>query len=138
MALVIMGPQLLAILEAKRTLFNMQGQLMFLYINDRLPVWDDTTADFTPANYDGASGQNVNWANAAILDGNGGAYMLGDSCIFTPTGVTVPNEVYGYFVVRLSDLQLVFAERFAGAPLEIGANLNPFTVVPRFVEISVP
>lgn len=137
--LVIMDNQLLRKLSVLRLDWQTQDQLAFLYQNDRVPQPTDNTTNYTPCTYDGASGQSVRWTDLPVIAGPGEAYMRGEPLIFQPTGTTIASQVYGYFVVSVTQAGLViYAQRFDGAPFVIGNTTDPITVLPEWRERSIP
>jgi hypothetical protein len=118
--------------------FQSQNQLAFLFRNDQTPAPGQTSADYSPCNYNGATGIRVNWTGTPYLLAQGVAAVQGDTLIYQPTGVAVTNNAYGYYVVDTVTATLIYAERFEFGPFAIGGTLAPIVIVPTWREQSIP
>lgn len=101
-----------------------------LYKNDITPDEASELADFTEADFSGYAEQ------ALVLDGTaaivgGKAQQDFDPAVFAHDGGATPNDLYGYFVVDSSETDLLWAERYAGAPGVINTAGQTYTVVPQ-------
>lgn len=137
MPIVTMIAEKLALLEQKRQRFNSRGQTAWLYTNNRTPTPSDTLADYSPCTVDGVNGQNVDWTTPPYPVGDGSARMDAGFVQYTPTGTSVTETVRGYFVVDNTSSLLVYAEKFSAPIPGFGSNLNPITLVPRYLEKDV-
>jgi hypothetical protein len=90
-----------------------------LYSNNKVPAKTDVTGDYT---------QVTGFGYAAVtLDPNDFVYTPGDpstaafpQITFTFTGAA--GSIYGYYVVQATSGQLMFANRFANAPITVINN----------------
>lgn len=88
-----------------------------LYGNNIIPSETDIAATYTEIAGGGYVSKSLTFANWVFFTGTYGiAQYLIQSWLFTGA-VNAPGTVYGYFVVRASDGLLMWAERFATAPV---------------------
>jgi len=94
-----------------------------LFQNDFTPDVDTVWADLTEADFDGYTEWVVEWS-PTILDGDVAKTTAGLHT-FLATGGTTPNDIYGWALVTGvgggGDVEIILAERFAGAPITIDA-----------------
>lgn len=136
MSIVIVNDGARKLLDLKKQFLT--GKTVNLYKNDYVPVNTSVTANFTPANFAGYAAKAQNYPNAAVDNGDGTATLTGDLVTFTPTANTTPNQIYGYYVTDPADgNKTIYAERFAGAPFTVGADLLQFAFYPTFSEATM-
>ena len=105
-----------------------------LYGNDKTPAHGDSTAGYTEIAGGGYANKPLIFANWSVVAGQPSQAVYSDTQVWTFTGViNSPGSVYGYYVTRNSDSQLMWAERFPTAlvpfnPIE-GSIIR---VLPRF------
>jgi len=101
-----------------------------LYTNDYTPVEGSTAANFTEASGNGypAGGVTLTGANWTI-SGTAPTQAAYPQEIFTFTGAL--GNVYGYFIVRASSADLLWAERFTDGPYNVVNNGDQIKVTPQ-------
>lgn len=103
---------------------------LHLYQNDMAPSPSSVLADFTEADYDGYAEETITPATWAVfLQGISQAVAVGPGVVFSPTGSTTPNVIYGYYVTDNTGARLLWAERFAEPKVMNGVTTG-FTLVP--------
>ena len=101
-----------------------------LYQNDYAPSPTSLLADFVAATYDGYAAAAITPATWPIfLQGISQAVAVGPGLVFSPTGSTTPNLIYGYYVTDNTGARLLWAERFA-EPKVLNGVTTGFTLVP--------
>lgn len=128
---------LLAKMVALQAYFNSRSPICGLYKNDVTPAPTDTLAAYTPCDYDGATLLAVSWDSDPFVETSGTVAMYGDTLIFQPNGATTPNSAYGYYVIDGTTAELLYAQRFAGAPLSIGGTLTALPVQPAWRDRAI-
>lgn len=91
-----------------------------LFSNNITPAVTDTAASYTEVSGGGYATKTLTAANWIITPGDPSVALYNAVQDFNFTGTTTaPGTVYGYFIIRVSDLTLVYAERFppANVPL---------------------
>lgn len=90
-----------------------------LYSSDTTPSESDTDATYTETSGGGYADEALTAASWVVTPGNptSGAYP---EVVFTFTGAA--GNVYGYYVVQETSGDLMWAERFTNAPLNIQNN----------------
>lgn len=106
---------------------------MRLYGNDKTPADSDVAANYTEISGGGYSSKPLTFANWTITAGTPSqAVYAPQTWIFTGP-VAGPNTIYGYYVTRNSDGNLMWAERFPAANVPFGpVNGSKIIVGPRF------
>jgi hypothetical protein len=104
---------------------------MVLYKNNYTPVPGSTKFSFTDCDYSGYIAQGMSNPTVPLVDINGRAVTQWDTLTFAHNGGATPNNVYGYYIVN-SGNGLVWAERFAAAPINMSTALDQIAIVPRF------
>lgn len=135
--IVQMNGYLLSKMADLRTFFNSLLPFCGLYQNDLTPTPEDVLGDYVPCDYDGASLLPVLWGSDPFIETSGTATMYGATLIFQPTGTAMPNPVYGYYVINSITAELLYAQRFSGAPLSIGGTLTALPVQPTWRDRSI-
>ena len=89
---------------------------MKLFSNDHDPVIGDTVAAYTEVSGGGYASKPLTIGNWTITPGAPTVALYNANQQWTFTGVTgAPGTIYGYYVVRDSDNELMWAERFPDA-----------------------
>lgn len=91
-----------------------------LYSNNITPSGADTAASYTEVSGGGYLAKTLTSANWIITSGDPAVALYNAVQDFNFTGTTTaPGTIYGYFIIRVSDSTLVYAERFppANVPL---------------------
>jgi hypothetical protein len=104
---------------------------LYLYKNDYTPIETSLITDFTVADFPGFSAAPIMSWVTPVDDGNHRAISHADPIVFTQTGTSTVNQIYGYFVVDYLGV-LCWAERFATAPIPMIATGSVLTVIPYF------
>jgi hypothetical protein len=136
MALVISNPGKLILLDVKRPLLN--TFVCGLFQNNYVPVPGMNLAAFVPATFQGYATKAVNFGGAAVLTVAGKGLITATLLTWTPTGIAVQNTIFGYYVYRVADGLVAFAERNPAGGIVVGNDLSPFTVQLNFSEDTDP
>lgn len=107
---------------------DVEGLSLRLFQNNIVPADDDVTADYTVATFSGYANSTVPAFGAAVPDGDD-ALATATPVAFVHNGGGVSNDIYGYYIVDGGGL-LVLADRFAGAPVNIGPG-EAWVVTPK-------
>lgn len=103
---------------------------MQLYQNDFTPVGTMVIGDFDVATYDGYAAQVIDPWTVPVINPNGFAVMYGPSLVWTPTGATTPNNIFGYYVTTDGGV-LLYARRFTN-PILLEGTTTGFVITPSF------
>lgn len=129
---------LLNVLTGQAGATNISALTCFLYSNNYTPVDGSVVGDFTEANFgDPAVNQarkTLSAWTAASTTGDSHAQSTAAAMTYTNTSGAA-KDVYGYWVGNVTKTNLYFAERFAGAPLNIPNN-TALILTPNFTLIS--
>ncbi len=113
-----------------------EGAKIGLFHNNYVPNRQTALADLTVANFTGyALSAAVVWGTP-FIDPVIGPVVLANLKVFAagnPT--TVPNTIYGYYIVDAAGTALLWAERFA-TPRVVSAPGDAVTVLPGFGNVS--
>lgn len=104
-----------------------------LYGNNVTPAHGDTTALYTEIAGGGYASKPLLFANWVITSGDPseGVYPS-QSWLFTGV-INAPGSIYGYYVTRDSDNQLMWAERFpTGLVPFVPINGSTVAILPKF------
>lgn len=89
------------------------GLSIRLFGNNKVPAHGDTLASYTEIVGGGYASVTLAFANFVVTAGDPSKAVYNASITWTFTGtINAPGTVYGYYLVRTSDSQLVLAERF--------------------------
>jgi hypothetical protein len=103
---------------------------LHLFKNDYAPAPNSLLADFEEADYSGYAAAVLTPTPWPIFyQGIAQAVAVGPAVVFTPSGPTIPNVIYGYYVTDSTGTRLLWAERFAEAKIMNGVTTG-FTLVP--------
>jgi hypothetical protein len=100
-----------------------------LYQNNYNPTPQSAVGDFTVADYTGYAAVLLTSWQTPSWQSQGAAVSYANPCVFSPTGTTVPNTIYGYYMTISSGLILLGAERLA-TPANLTGPTTSLTVVP--------
>ena len=133
MAATIANQALLDILDDASADADELNGTLHLYQNDYTPLTSSVAGDFTECTFSGyaaydfaAGGQN--WPSAG-LDGSNNAQSVHTDVEFEHNGGATANDVYGYYMLDGGG-DFICGERYAGAPFNINAVGQKFTVSP--------
>lgn len=108
-----------------------QDLVLRLYTNDKTPAETDVVGDYTEATGSGYSAITLTGASWTV-SGTAPTSIGYAQQTFTFTGAL--GNVYGYYVTRASGGELLWAERFAGAPFNIANNGDQIKITPAFTQ----
>lgn len=110
-----------------------------LFSNNVVPGPLSVTADFTEVTGGGYANKPLTFANWGIVSGTPSIATYNAAQTWTFTGVTnAPGTIYGYYVIRVSDSLLMWAERFTVGAVPVVPILGSIiTITPVFTGGSV-
>jgi hypothetical protein len=126
-AIVMMTTGLVQCLEWERP--NLNGCSYRLYVNNWTPAPSDGIAAYTQCNDSGYAAWVPAFA-ASTLNGSQQGQTVGPQTTFTFTLNNGPFTIYGYYVTRPSDGQVIYAEK-ASVPFSVSAAGMTYTVTPQ-------
>jgi len=112
--------------------------LLRLYSNDKTPAAGDTSSAYNEVTGGGYGSKTLSFANWNITSGDPSVATYNSVQTWTFTGPTdSPATIYGYYVVRVNDGHLMWAERFptANVPFSTIAG-SVIKVLPKFTAQS--
>jgi hypothetical protein len=101
-----------------------------LYQNDYTPVAGSVIGDFTEATFTGYAEEVTSGGDWTVTPGDPSVAEAGEIA-FTSTAGSQDEDIYGYYVVRETSEDLVYAERFPLGPYTIVNNGHEIRVTPR-------
>ena len=102
-----------------------------LFKNNVTPGETDTEATYTVADFTGYADKSLTYANWGFTPGAPTVALYNAAQAFTSGADGQSQTIYGYFVIQASDGKLLWAERFADAPITIVNNNDAINVTPR-------
>lgn len=96
-----------------------ESLVLRLYSNNRSPAKTDVVGDYTEVSGNGYSAVTLTPGSFSFSTGDP-ATAAYPQVTFTFTGAA--GNVYGYYVTRASSEDLMFANRFSNAPINIANN----------------
>lgn len=96
-----------------------ESLVLRLYSNNRSPAKSDVVGDYTEVSGSGYAAVTLNPANYVFSPGDP-ATAAHPQVTFTFNGAA--GNVFGYFVTRATTADLLFANRFSNAPINIANN----------------
>ena len=128
MALVLAdGGEAIALNYLVNKVTTQEDLVLRLYTNDITPGETDTAATYTQASGNGYSAISLTGATWTI-SGTAPTQAAYPEQTFTFTGAL--GNVYGYYIVRASTLDLVWSERFTAAPFNVQNNGDTIKITP--------
>lgn len=106
-----------------------ENLVLKLYTNDYTPVEGSTDTDFTVASGNGYADKTLTGASWNAATAGDPSFITYAKQTFTFTGAL--GNVYGYYMVQATSGDLVYAERFTGAPYNIVNNGDKIEITPR-------
>lgn len=101
-----------------------------LYQNNYTPVEGSVLGDFTEATFSGyAQATPLVAVDITGPDGTNRWTITWSQCSWTKNGAT-GNQIYGYYVLNAAN-QVLFAERFGAAPIDMTVNGNHLQLTPK-------
>lgn len=108
---------------------------VMLFQNDITPSKQTLLADLVEATFDGyARSAAVTWGTVGQTS-TGAAEVYGDTKLFTSSGDTTPNTIYGFALVNTGGTAVEYAERFA-SPIPVSQTGITVPVTPRYTRDS--
>lgn len=105
---------------------------MDLYQNDVDPTDLSILADFTVATFSGYAQATAIDYGGPFINSDGNAEMDAPSQQFDHSGGVIANLIYGFYIQKTGG-GLLYAERFAAAPISMVTALNSIVVLSRYV-----
>lgn len=104
-----------------------------LYGNNKTPAHGDSSSSYTEISGGGYTSKPLILANWTITAGEPSIAVYNASQTWTFTGViNSPGTIFGYYITRNSDSQLILAERFPAANVPFApVNGSKIVVLPR-------
>lgn len=133
MAIVNVYAALVVYLQNNKTYLN--GLTLRLFQNNHTPDGADVAGDYTEATFSGYAAVALNnWGNA-FQNGSDQGEIDETVRIFTCTGPSPSNAIYGYYVTDGSG-NLVWAERNPAGPVTINTAGQTYSVLPRQTAVN--
>lgn len=107
-----------------------QALVLRLFQNDKTPADADTLGDYDEADFSGYSSQQPLQSWGAVFLESGKAKTVEAVHQFTHDGGGVVNDVFGYLVEDPNTTTLMWAERFASAPIVMDSAADVIFVTP--------
>lgn len=104
-----------------------QNLTLKLFKNNVTPSETDTVAAYTEADFTGYSSKSLTGASWTVSSGTA-SYA---EQTFTSSTDQTAQSIYGYFVVRATTGELMWAERFSAGPYSIQYNGDQLRVTPQ-------
>jgi hypothetical protein len=101
-----------------------------LFKSNTTPAETDTTATFTEADFTGYANVTLTGANWTVTGGDPTVADYAQQS-FTSSAAQTTQNVYGYYMTRVTGGELALAERFPDAPYPIANNGDIIRVTPR-------
>ena len=126
MALVVVNNgESIALQLLTNKLATPENLILRLYSNNITPGETDTAATYTEATGNGYAAITLTGATWTV---SGTTQIAYPEQTFTFTGAL--GNVYGYYMTRATSADLIYAERFTGAPFSINNNGDQIKVTP--------
>lgn len=109
---------------ATAALAALDGAKMELYQNDYTPTPATVLGDLTVATYTGYAGKTVTWSGITVGSDSQHEVIGTVAAAFRPTGTTITNQIFGWYLTNTAGSTLFAAGRFDGAPLPMLSALN--------------
>lgn len=113
--------------------------MLRLFQNDVTPSANTVVGDLTAATYTGYAAEAITWLAPSISTVDGEPEMIGTAGEFRPTGTTVTNEIWGYYITTAA-LTLFSAGKLDSPPEPFDSVTNALllTVRVRLNPLGVP
>ena len=103
-----------------------ENLVLRLYQNNITPGETDTAGTYTEATFTGYSSITLTGASWSVT-GSTASYA---QQTFTSTADQASQSIYGYYMTRVTSLDLVYAERFTDGPYTIVNNGDNIKITP--------
>ena len=105
-----------------------EGLVIHLYSNNIIPQETDTITNYVEVSGGGYASIGLTAGNWTIIPGTPTSAEHTE-VVWTFNGAV--GNVYGYYVTRVTGLELMWAERFSNGPFNIQTNGDEIRVTPR-------
>lgn len=109
-----------------------EDQLLKLFKNNYTPVEASVAGDFTEATFTGYSAIALTGSSWTISSGDPATAVYAEQT-FTSSADQTAELVYGYYIVRDTGGEILWAERFS-SPVSVSANGDYIKVTPRITQ----
>jgi len=108
-----------------------ENLVLKLFQNNITPAEGDVAATYTVATFTGYSNITLTGASWTVTAGATGPSTASYAQqTFTSSANQATQQVYGYYLIRVSSLDLVYAERFSDGPYPITNNGDAIKITP--------
>jgi len=113
--------------------FIVNGLSLRLFGNNKTPAHGDSVASYTEIVGGGYTAKALTFGNFTVTSGDPSSAIYNTAQVWEFTGVVnAPGTVYGYYLVRTSDNQLILAERFPVGSLPFVPKAgSKITILPK-------
>ena len=101
-----------------------------LFKSNTTPAETDTAATFTEADFTGYANVNLTGSSWTVTGGDPTIASYAQQS-FTSSAAQTSQNVYGYYMTRVTGGELALAERFPDAPYPIANNGDIIRITPR-------
>lgn len=101
-----------------------------LFKSNTTPAETDTAATYTEADFTGYSAPTLTGASWVVTPGAPTLAAYAQQT-FSSSADQASQNVYGYYVTRSSDGELVYAERFSDGPYAVANNGDQIKITPQ-------
>lgn len=106
-----------------------ENLVLRLFQNNITPAATDTAATYTQATFTGYASVTLTGASWTVTAGNPSTATYAQQT-FTSSANQATQQIYGYYLVRASSLDIVYAERFSDGPYPITNNGDAIKITP--------
>ncbi len=106
-----------------------ENLVLCLYQSNTTPAEADTVGTYTEATFTGYASITLTGASWTVTPGAPSSAAYAQQT-FTSSAGSQNQNIYGYFLKRLSTGDIVYAERFSDAPYNIANNGDAIRVTP--------
>jgi hypothetical protein len=122
--------QLLNVITAFTDSLSSTGLSVHLYTNNVTPTRNDTLTTYTEADYTGYAAVNLTGQNAAVWQSQGSAVQYTTTqAAFSPTGTTVGNVIYGYYVSMATSPATLLGAELLPSPVSLGSPADQLIII---------
>lgn len=126
------------ILDWKRAEFAAAGIKIRLFKNNVAVAAGTAIGGYTTATFSGYADKTIGAWGAAALIGGTVARIEAALQTWTPTDALAGCDIYGYIVFDPADNTVLWGENDPNAPVRVGDDLRPYSVLPRLTEDTAP
>ena len=107
-----------------------ENLVMKLFKSNTTPAETDTAGTYTEADFTGYSAKTLTGASWTATPGAPSQVAYAQQTFASSADQTAQN-IYGYFYIRVTTLDLIAAERFASAPVVVQNNGDEIRITPQ-------